>query len=228
MMIIGAVANGLAVGFGGLVGLLFKRGIPERMKLLVMQVLGVTVLYVGISGSLKGHNTVYVVLSLVFGAILGELVDFDCQFTRLGAWLERTLNMGSDARIADGFVTATLFVCVGAMGIVGSLQSGMSGNNSVLFTKSMIDGIFVLVLGSTMGIGVCFAAVPVFGYEAILTLLANTVAGVFTQTVIDEMTCVGSLLILMIGLNMLKLTQIKVANLILAPFFPILFYAIFS
>ncbi|KRK98500.1 putative membrane protein [Secundilactobacillus odoratitofui DSM 19909 = JCM 15043] len=227
MMLFGAIANGLAVALGGGIGLVFKRGIPERIKTLVMQSLGICVMYVGISGSLKGNNTVYVVLSLVIGAIIGELIDFDRQFNRMGDWLARRLNTGSESSISEGFVTGSLFVCVGAMAIVGSLQSGMAGNNSILYTKSMIDGIFILVLATTLGIGVIFAAVPVIGYEAILTLLAKWVAPLFTQTVINEMTCVGSLLILVIGLNMLKLTNIKVANLIVAPFLPILFYAVF-
>lgn len=225
MIVLGAVTNGLAVILGGGVGLVFKQGIPERVKTLVMQSLGICVVYVGISGSLKGNNTIFVVLSLVIGAIIGELIDFDTQFNKLGDWLENHLNLTSTSSVSEGFVTGSLFVCVGAMAIVGSLQSGMSGSNQILFTKSMIDGVFILVLATTLGIGVTFAAIPVTLYETLLTLLAKWVAPLFTQSVINEMTCVGSLLILIIGLNMLKLTNIRVANLIVAPFLPILFFA---
>lgn len=225
MIVLGAVTNGLAVILGGGVGLVFKQGIPERVKTLVMQSLGICVVYVGISGSLKGNNTIFVVLSLVVGAIIGELIDFDSQFNKLGDWLESRLNLTNTSSVSEGFVTGSLFVCVGAMAIVGSLQSGMSGSNQILFTKSMIDGVFILVLATTLGIGVTFAAIPVTLYETLLTLLAKWVAPLFTQSVINEMTCVGSLLILIIGLNMLKLTNIRVANLIVAPFLPILFFA---
>lgn len=228
MMLFGALANGLAVIIGGSIGLAFKQGISERVKTLVMQSLGICVVYVGISGSLKGNNTIFVVISMVLGAIAGELLDFDHQFNRFGDLLEMKLGMKGDNHFSEGFVTATLFICVGAMAIVGSLQSGMANNNSVLYTKSMIDGIFVLILATTLGLGVAFSSISVVVYESTLTLLAKWVAPLLTHTVINEMTCVGSLLILIIGLNMLKLTQIKVANLLLAPFIPILLYAIFK
>ncbi|MTV82321.1 DUF554 domain-containing protein [Secundilactobacillus folii] len=227
MILFGALANGLAVAFGGGVGLAFKQGISERVKTLIVQALGICVVYVGISGSLKGNNTIFVVLSMVIAAIIGELIDFDHQFNKLGDWLQGLFKMSSDNSFSEGFVTGSLFICVGAMAIVGSLQSGMAGNNQVLYTKSMIDGIFVLILATTLGLGVVFSSFSVVAYESVLTLLAKWVAPLFTHAVINEMTCVGSLLILIIGLNMLKLTNIKVANLLLAPFLPILLYAIF-
>ncbi|WP_203651891.1 DUF554 domain-containing protein [Secundilactobacillus yichangensis] len=228
MILFGALANGLAVALGGGIGLAFKKGISERVKTLVMQSLAICVVYVGISGSLKGTNTVFVVISMVIGAILGELVNFDAQFKKFGDWLETIFGMKGENRFSEGFVTGTLFICVGAMAIVGSLQSGMTGNNQVLYTKSMIDGVFILILSTTLGVGVVFSSISVVLYESALTLLAKWVAPLFTHTVINNMTCVGSLLILIIGLNMLKLTKIKVANLLLAPFMPILLYAIFK
>jgi len=226
MILFGALANGLAVICGGGIGLAFKHGISERVKTLVVQSLGVCVVYVGISGSLKGTNTVIVVLSMVIGAIIGELINFDHQFQKFGDWLEKLMGMSGENHFSEAFVTSTLFICVGAMAIVGSLQSGMTGNNQVLYTKSMIDGVFVLILATTLGLGVIFSSVSVVLYESVLTLLAQWVAPLFTHTVINEMTCVGSLLILIIGLNMLKLTKIKVANLLLAPFLPILLCAV--
>ncbi|MCH5461566.1 DUF554 domain-containing protein [Lactobacillus sp. LC28-10] len=228
MILFGALANGLAVVLGGGIGLAFKQGISERIKTLVMQSLGICVVYVGISGSLKGTNTIFVVVSMVIGAIIGELIDFDTQFNKFGDWLEKLMGMQGNNHFSEGFVTGTLFICVGAMAIVGSLQSGMTGNNQVLYTKSMIDGIFVLILATTLGLGVAFSAISVVVYESVLTLLAKWVAPLFTHPVINAMTVVGSLLILIIGLNMLKLTKIKVANLLLAPFIPILLFAIFK
>lgn len=228
MILFGALANGLAVALGGGIGLAFKQGISERVKTLVIQSLGICVMYVGISGSLKNTNTIFVVISMVIGAIIGELIDFDRQFKKFGDWLEKLMGMQGDNHFSEGFVTGTLFICVGAMAIVGSLQSGMTGNNQVLYTKSMIDGIFVLILATTLGMGVACSAISVVVYESVLTLLAKWVAPLFTHSVINAMTVVGSLLILIIGLNMLKLTKIKVANLILAPFIPILLFAIFK
>lgn len=228
MIVLGSIVNAVAVMVGGSIGVVFKKGIPERVKTIMMQSIGVCVLYVGISGSLKGHNTIYIVISMVIGAIIGELIDFDNHFNYIGKKAQNLFKVGPNSFFAEGFVTSSLFICVGAMAIVGSLQSGLTGSNSTLMTKSVIDGIFCLIMASTLGLGVAFAGVTVFIYEAAITLLAHQIAGFFTSVVIDEVTCVGSLLILIIGLNMLKLTNIKVANLLLAPFIPIFLYQFFS
>lgn len=228
MVLIGAIANGFAVLFGGIFGVLFKKGLPEHVKKLMLEGVGICVVYVGISGALKGHNTIYIVISMVIGAIIGELIDFDRYINNFGKRMQSLLRVGPKSSFAEGFVTSSLFICVGAMAIVGSLQAGLNGSNSTLFTKSMIDGIFALIMASTLGLGVAFAGVSVVIYEAILTLLAHQLAGLFTATAIDEVTCAGSLLILIIGLNMLKITDIKVANLLLVPFIPVLLVAVFG
>ncbi|NMB44447.1 MAG: DUF554 domain-containing protein [Clostridiales bacterium] len=222
MVLLGALTNGVAILIGSLLGLFFGKLIPEKMNTLLMQGLGLCVIYVGISSSLVGENTMVTILSIVIGGIIGQAIDIDDKLNRFGNLiLGRFQKDNSTSSVAQGFVNTTLFVCVGAMAIVGSMQSGLSGNHEILFAKSLIDGLVALVMASTMGIGVCFAAGAVFVYEGILTLSASAIAGYLITPVVNEMTCVGSLLIIGIGLNMLKVTDIKVSNFLLAPFIPI-------
>lgn len=223
MVLTGALVNGGAIVIGGIAGLLLKKGLPEKMKISLLQGLGLCVLYIGISGSLKGENAMTDVLAVVAGVIIGELLDFDEKLQRVGQWFQTKVSKGKNDLFAEGFVTATLVVCVGAMAIVGSLQSGMNDNHEILFAKAVIDGVFTLVLASTMGVGVCLSAIAVTIYEGSLTLFANALAGVLTAAVIGDMTSAGSLLIIAIGTNMLKITDIKVANFILVPFMPMIF-----
>ena len=230
MILTGAIANGAAVLTGGLLGLLLRRGMPERINRTVMQGLGLCVLYVGISGTLEGENVIVVILSVVLGAVIGSLLDFDARLQALGDFLQAKVARNGQLQgssFSAGFVSATLVICIGAMSIVGSLQSGLSNNHATLLAKSLIDGVFILLMASTLGAGVCFSAVPVFLYEGALTLCAGALAPFLTDAVVNEMTCTGSLLIVAIALNMLKLTDIKVANFLLAPFFPILLCGFF-
>lgn len=221
-MLMGAMVNAVLIIAGGLMGILFQKGVPEKVNRTLTQGLGLCVLYVGISGTLKGENIIVVILSVVIGAVIGELLDFEKRLQWMGDWLQARMKFGgSNSTFAEGFVTCTLIYCVGAMAIVGSLQSGLSGNHETLYAKSLLDGVMSLVMSSTLGIGVAFSAVPVLLYEALLTVSAHAIAGVLTTPVINEMTCVGSLLIVAIALNLLKLTNIKVSNFILAPFLPI-------
>jgi uncharacterized membrane protein YqgA involved in biofilm formation len=160
----------------------------------------------------------------VFGAVIGELFNLDGKLQSFGNFLQSKVK--SDNPISEGFITCSLFVCVGAMAIVGSLQSGLTGNNETLFTKGLIDGIIAMIMASTMGFGVAFAAIPLFIYQGILTVSRERFR-ILTMDVINEITCTGSLLIIAIAFNMLKLTNIKTANLLLAPFLPILFCRFF-
>lgn len=223
MILLGALVNAVAIIIGALIGMFFRKGFPEKINTILMQGLGLCVLYVGISGAVSGKKSIITILSIVVGAIIGQLCDFDEILQRLGKLLQSKIQTGkTQSSFAEGFVNCTLFVCVGAMAIVGSLQSGLAGNNEILFAKALIDGVVALVMASTMGIGVCFSAISILIYESILTLSASAISGFLTTPVVNEMTCVGSLLIIAIALNMLKLTDIKVANFILAPFIPIL------
>ena len=217
---IGAIVNTLAAVVGGLLGSLLKKGIPERFADLVQKGLALCVLYIGIKGSLVGTNTLVTILSLVLGAILGELLDIDRGIERLGAWAQRKLSKGG-SRLGEGFVTASLLFCVGSMAVVGSLQSGLTGNHETIFTKSMLDFVSAIILASSLGLGVCLSGAFVLVYQGAIVLLARWAAPVLSDYVVAEMSCAGSLLIVALGLNMLGIAKIKVANLLPAMFLPI-------
>lgn len=218
---IGAIVNTLAAVVGGLLGSLLKKGIPERFADLVQKGLALCVLYIGIKGSLVGTNTLVTILSLVLGAILGELMNIDGAIERLGAWAQRKLSKGG-SRLGEGFVTASLLFCVGSMAVVGSLQSGLTGNHETIFTKSMLDFVSAIILASTLGLGVCLSGVFVLVYQGAIVLLARWAAPILSDYVVAEMSCAGSLLIVALGLNMLGITKLKVANLLPAMFLPII------
>ena len=219
---IGAIVNTLAAVVGGLLGSLLKKGIPERVADLVQKGMAHCVLYIGIKGSLVGTNTLVTILSLVLGAILGELMNIDGAIERLGAWAQRKLSKGG-SRLGEGFVTASLLFCVGSMAVVGSLQSGLTGNHETIFTKSMLDFVSAIILASTLGLGVCLSGIFVLVYQGAIVLLARWAAPILSDYVVAEMSCAGSLLIVALGLNMLGITKIKVANLLPAMFLPIIF-----
>lgn len=223
-MLNGVIVNSAAIVGGGLLGIFLRKGIPETTRTLIMQGLALGVLFVGMSGLSKGHNTIFIILSLTVGVVVGDVVDFDRHINGLGEMIQNHLTQNTNLSIVNGFTNCTLFVCPGAMAIVGSLESGLSGNMEVLYAKAMIDLIFAAIMASTLGIGVCLASVSVLLYEAILTISASFMSVFLTPVVIDEMACIGSILVIALGLNMLKLTNIKLANLILAPFIPIFLY----
>ena len=218
---IGTIVNTLAAVVGGLLGSLLKKGIPERFADLVQKGLALCVLYIGIKGSLVGTNTLVTILSLVLGAILGELLNIDGGIERLGAWAQSKLSKGG-SRLGEGFVTASLLFCVGSMSVVGSLQSGLTGNHETIFTKSMLDFVSAIILASSLGLGVCLSGAFVLVYQGAIVLLARWAAPILSDYVVAEMSCAGSLLIVALGLNMLGVTKLKVGNLLPAMFLPII------
>lgn len=224
MVLLGSLVNGAAIVLGGSVGLVLKKGLSDRIAKAVMNALALCVLYIGVSGMLKGENVLITILSMVFGTLVGEWIDLDEKINQLGDAIEQKVSSpGEKVSVSKGFVTASLLFCVGAMAIVGALQSGLTGNHDTLFAKSLIDGIAAIVMASSLGIGVLFSAGLILVYEGGITLFANVLAPLLTDSVINEMTCVGSLLIVGLALNMLKLTNLKIMNYAPAVFFPILF-----
>lgn len=224
---VGVIVNCLAVLLGGAIGLVFKKGIPPKIANTVMSGLALCVLYIGISGAMNGKKTLVAILSIVIGAIIGELLDLDLRINQLGNWLEnkfKKFKNKSDEKtsISQGFVTSSLLFCVGAMAIVGSLQSGLTGSNQTLFAKSLLDGISAIIFASGLGAGVLLSGILILIYQGSIALLAQFISPYLTTPVINEITCVGSLLIIALSLNMLKLTKIKVMNFVPAVFLPIL------
>ncbi|MBQ8039763.1 MAG: DUF554 domain-containing protein [Lachnospiraceae bacterium] len=221
---LGTIVNTIAVIIGAGIGMFLKKGIPDKLADTMMKGIGLCSLFIGISGSLKGENTLILIISIVIGALIGEGVDLDDKLNRLGKWLENKFKSkdGEKISIAEGFVSASLLFCVGAMTIVGALQSGLQGNHEMLFNKSMLDFVSALIFASSMGIGVMFSAAFVFVYQGALTLLAQWVAPILSDAVIAEMNCVGSVIIIGIGLNLLGITKLKVMNYVPAIFIPII------
>ncbi|MBR2718619.1 MAG: DUF554 domain-containing protein [Clostridia bacterium] len=218
---IGTLINFAAIIAGTALGLLLRKGIPERMRETVMQGLGLCVLLIGVSGAIKTGDTMCVIVSMVVGGLLGSAVNIEHRLDQLGAFAERKLLNGrSDSTFAKGFVTASLVYCVGAMAIVGAMDSGLRGNHATLIAKSALDGVSAIFFASTMGAGVGLSAVAVLVYQGAIALLATWIAPILTNSIINEMSAVGSLLIIGIGLNMLYDKHIAVGNLLPAIFIP--------
>lgn len=217
---IGVFANTATIIIGSIIGLLIKKGLSERITNAMTTATALAVVYIGIDGMLNGENTLILVLSMVIGGVIGTLLNLDGHLESLGNKIENKFSNGN-GKIAEGFVSATLLFCVGAMTIVGSLQSGLSGNHEMLFTKSILDLISSIVLASTLGWGVMLAAVSVFAIQGSIVLLAQAVEPFLSTAVIAEMTCAGSVLILALALNMLGITKIKLMNFVPAIFVPI-------
>lgn len=219
---IGVLVNTAAVIAGSLLGILLKKGLPENVSKTLTTAIGLAVMYIGIDGMMNGENTLVLVISMVIGAVIGTLLDLDRRLETLGKRIEGGFKGGENTRIAEGFVSATLLFCVGAMTIVGALQSGLSGNHETQYTKAILDFISAIILASTLGWGVTLAAASVFTLQGSVVLLAQLVEPYLNDYVISEMTCAGSVLILALALNMLGITKIKLMNLLPAMFVPIL------
>ncbi len=224
MVLLGSIVNGIAIILGAVLGCLLKKGLPERISNGIMHGMALCVLAIGIKGIFDGENLLITILSVAIGGAFGFVIRLDEHLDRLGNFLQRKMGgKEQGSTFGEGFVTATLLVCVGAMAITGSLDGGIRGDHSTIYAKSLIDLISCCVMASTLGIGVALAGVACFIYQGAIALSGSLVAPFLTEAVIGEMTCVGSLLIMGLGLNMLGLTKLKVINYIPACFLPILF-----
>lgn len=225
----GVIVNVITVIIGSCVGLLFKKGIPERVSQAAMTGLGACTLYIGITGSLCGENVLILIASVVLGAVVGTLINIDGAINHLADKVEARFNRGGGSvSIAEGFVTATLLFCVGSMTVTGSIQAGLTGDSSILVTKAMLDMVSSMMLASSLGVGVLLSCVAVFAIQGGLVLLAGLIAPVMSVGAINEMTCAGSLLIIMIGTNLMGITKIKVADFLPAILFAPVIYNIIN
>jgi uncharacterized protein len=217
LVLFGSVVNALGIIIGTLIGLLLRR-IPEQMKQTVMIAIGLSVVVLGLDMALKSNDFFIVIVSLVFGTVIGEWLRLEDHLHSIGTVLERKLGKSQNGNIAQGFVTATLIFVVGAMAIIGALDSGLRNDHAVLLTKSMIDGFTSLVLASTLGVGVLFSAIPVLLYQGGIALFANVIHQFLSDSLLElliaELTATGGVLISAIGINMLGIKEIRVANLL--------------
>ena len=226
---LGTIVNALAIIGGCLVGLVVKGRLTEKISSTIMNGLALCILYIGISGALKGKDTLQIIICIALGALVGEIIDIDKRLNNLGDMIEKKINSKKKSKaeektsISEGFVTSSLLFCVGAMAVVGSLESGLQGNHTTLFAKSILDGVSSIIFASSLGIGVMLSSIAVLVYQGSITLLAGGLSTVLNDTVISNMSAVGSLLIIGLGFNMLGISKIKVANLLPAIFIPIIF-----
>lgn len=224
---LGVIVNVITVIFGSCIGLLFKKGIPEKVSMGAMVGLGACTLYIGISGSLCGENVIIVIVSVVLGVISGTLLNIDGMINRLAKSVETKFKKdGQNVSVAEGLVTATLLFCVGSMTVTGSIQAGLTGDNSVLITKATLDFVSSMMLASSLGYGVMLASLSVFVIQGGLVLLAEIISPFMSTGAINEMTCAGSILIIMIGTNLMGITKIKVADFLPAIIFAPIIYNI--
>jgi len=225
---LGTLVNALAIIAGGLVGLIFSRGIPEKYKEIIMSAVGLAVILIGIKSALVSADLMIVIFSVVIGSGIGEFMGIEARLEALGKFFEAKVaaKSGDTGSFARGFVTASLVFCVGSMAIVGSLESGLTGNHQTLFAKSILDGVTSIIFASTMGLGVMFSSIPVFLYQGAITLTAGLMKNFLVAETIAQMTSVGGLLILAIGMNLLGITKIKIGNLLPGIFLPLIYFAL--
>lgn len=225
----GVLFNVLTVIIGSTIGLLFKRSISKKYSDAVMTGIGLCVILIGIQGMLKGENVLVSIISMVTGALIGTAADIDGKLNGVGDWLSKKIGSANSDKstVAQGFVTASLVFCMGAMTILGSLEAGLKGDNTTLFTKSILDLFSSMMLSASLGIGVIFAAIFVFVFQGGIVLLAGVLEPLLSASAVAEITCTGSIMIMALGLNLAGISKIKVANyfpaLILTPLVSYLF-----
>ncbi|ART78474.1 DUF554 domain-containing protein [Sutcliffiella horikoshii] len=217
MVLLGTIVNGICIVLGTFIGKIFTR-IPENTKETVMKIIGLAVFLLGAQMGFKSNEFLIVIISLVVGAVLGEWINLDRKLNNVGNWLESKMGSKQQGSVSKGFVTATLIFVIGAMSVVGSLDSGLRGDHQVLYTKSIIDGFTSIVLTTTLGIGVLFSAIPVMIYQGSIALFATQidrfVPSDLLELLIFEITATGGVMIMAIGMNIIGVTAIRVANLL--------------
>ena len=218
---IGTLINAAAIILGTVVGLLLRKGIPQRFQDTIGQGQGLCVILIGLSSAIKTADVTCCIICMVIGSLLGALIDIEQRLNNLGMAIEHRVSPnGAEGSVARGFVTASLVFCVGAMAIVGSMDSGLRGDHSTLIAKSILDGVFALIFASSMGWGVGLSALAVLVYQGSIALLAMWIEPLLTTEIITEMSAVGGLLIMGIGLNMIYDKRIPVGNMLPAIFLP--------
>lgn len=229
---LGTIINVAVVVAGSMVGMLIRTGLKQRFQDILIQACGLATMFIGIAGTLAGllkvvdggvetQNTMLLVFSLVIGGLLGECIDIELRLDHLGIRLQHLAKADNNSMFVEGFVTASLVICVGAMAIVGSIQDGLTGDYSMLCAKAVLDMVIVMVFASTMGIGVLFSALPLGIYQGLITLCAVLIAPFLSEGLIQNMSFVGSALIFCVGYNLIFGKKIKVGNLLPAILIPV-------
>lgn len=231
---LGTMINCAGVIGGGIFGMIIKKGLPDRFRNILMQAVGLCVIFLGISGALQeiytvsgnriiSEGTMMVIFSISLGALLGEFLDIEKHTKRFGEWIKVKSGSNGDTSFVDGFVTTSLTICIGAMAVVGAIQDGVSGDISMLCAKAVLDAIIVFVMSSSLGKGCIFSVIPLGLFQGGITLLSTIIEPLLTVQAISNMSMVGSMLIFCVGVNLMFNQKIKVANLL-----PALIFAVVS
>lgn len=209
----GTIVNTIAVIAGGTLGIFLKKGMPERVRTIYFQAVGLFTLAIGISMVWKMEHVLIVVTSIVTGALLGEWMNLEKGADRLSDWIKKKLRIGSD-RFSEGLTTSFLLFCIGAMTLVGAIEEGTTGESRLLLTKSVMDGFTSVILASALGVGVVFSAVPLFLFQGGITLLAKLFGEFLSSETIQALTSVGGILLLGLGVNILEIKKLRILNMI--------------
>ncbi len=238
MIGLGTIVNTLAIIAGGILGIILKSGISEKLQSMLIKAVGVAVIFVGISGTLQymlvlengklaTNGTMLLIISLILGGLAGEIVDIEKRLEGIGEWIKARLKRQNDSSFVEGFVASSVIICVGAMAIVGSVQDGLTGDSSVLFAKSALDFVILIVNGAVFGVGAIFSAVPLFLYQGAITLCAYLGSAMISDALMANLSMVGSAIIFCIGVNQVFGKKINVGNMLPALFVPIIYAIIF-
>mgnify|MGYP000661150628 CR=1 FL=1 len=226
MIPLGAIINALGITIGSLVGLAFGARLPERVRAIVFQGLGLCVLVIGFKMALLTQNPLIVIFSIVIGSVAGEMIGLEARLIRVGDWLKGRLK-SSNPLFTEGMVNASVLFCIGAMAIVGSIQDGILGDHATLFAKAVLDLVIIMVMTASMGKGCIFSAIPVALLQGGVTLLSRVLAPIFTEAAIANLSYTGSVMIFCVGLNLVWGKKIKVANLLPTLVFAVLYALVF-
>lgn len=226
-VLLGTIVNACAIIAGSICGMMLRGRLSQRISDTITKALAICIMVIGMSSALKTTDQMLCVISVAVGALIGELINIDKRLIGLGDKLQNVLSKSDNSTISEGFVSATLLYCIGAMAILGSLNSGLKGDHSILFTKSILDGITSIILTSTLGIGVIFSAVSVILYQGSITIFSMFLQKYVVDSMIVELSAVGGILIIGIAVNMMGITKIKIANLLPALFISVAYYYMF-
>ena len=223
MPLTGTLVNVVAIIIGGAVGLLVRKGLPPKYMSAVLSVIGLVVIALGINYVIESQQVLVVIISVIVGTLVGTALHLDDRLKTLGDFLQSHIRIGGD-RFSEGFTTATLLYCIGAMAITGAIQGGLQNDHSILYLKAVMDGVTAVFFASTLGVGVLFSAIPVLIYQGAIALGAAQLAPVLNMAVVPEMSAAGGIALMALGLGLAEIKQMKVANILPSIFFPILFY----
>lgn len=221
----GTIINVIAIVLGGIIGRFFGKLLSERFQDTLNKVCGVSVLFIGIAGALEGmlaikdnqvvsQKAMMIVVCMILGAVIGEILNIEDKFERFGEWLKKKTGNSKEKMFVEGFVTASFTVCIGAMAIVGAIEDGIFGDYSILVTKAVLDFIIILVMTGTLGKGCMYSAIPVAILQGSVTVLANFIKPIMTESALANLSMIGSILIFCVGLNLVWGRKIRVANLL--------------